>query len=87
MSELQVPDFENYKDEAEFWDKLDTADFMEDDDEWFRFETPHKRAVQVAILPDIAEELIHDAQARGVSMETLVNVLLLQHLRESVVAS
>ena len=87
MSKLQVPDFEKYEDEAEFWDKLDTADFMEEDDEWFRFETPHQRAVHVAILPEIAEELILNAQARGVSMETLVNVLLLQHLRESVVAS
>ena len=38
MSELIVPDFETYEDEAEFWDKFDTADFMPDDGEWFRFE-------------------------------------------------
>ena len=33
MSELIVPDFETYEDEAEFWDKFDTADFMPDDGE------------------------------------------------------
>ena len=40
MKELKVPKFESYEEEATFWDKLDTADFMEDDGEWFRFDTP-----------------------------------------------
>ena len=43
MKELQVPEFKSYEEEAAFWDNLDTADFMEDDGEWFRFETPHKQ--------------------------------------------
>jgi predicted HicB family RNase H-like nuclease len=59
---------------------------MEDDGEWFRFDTPHKRAVRVAILPEIAEELMRSAHAQGVSIETLVNVLLIERIRESVVA-
>ena len=46
MNELQVPEFKSYEEEAAFWDNLDTADFMEDDGEWFRFETPHKRAIR-----------------------------------------
>ncbi len=48
MKELQVPDFKSYQEEAEFWDNLDTADFMEDDREWFRFDTLHKQPVHVA---------------------------------------
>ena len=83
MKELQVPEFSTYEEEADFWDNLDTADFMEDDDQWFRFETPHKRAIRVAILPEIAEELNQKASAQGVSIETLVNVLLIEHIRES----
>ena len=83
MKELQVPEFSTYEKEADFWDNLDTADFMEDDDQWFRFETPHKRAIRVAILPEIAEELRQKAQAQGVSIETLVNTLLIDHVRES----
>jgi len=82
MMELQVPKFKTYEEEATFWDNLDTADFMEDDGEWFRFETPHKRAIRVAVLPEIADELMRRAQAQGVSVETLVNVFLAEHLRE-----
>ena len=77
MKELHVdPEFKSYEEEAAFWDNLDTADFMDDDAEWFRFETPHKRAIRIAILPEIAEELMQSAQAQGVSVETLVNVLI-----------
>ena len=82
MKKLQVPEFKSREEEAEFWDNLDTADFMEDDGEWFRFDTPHKRAVRVAILPEIAEELRQSARAQGVSIETLVNVRLIEHIRK-----
>lgn len=78
-----MPKFKTYEEEAAFWDNLDTADFMADDEERFRFETPHKRAIRVAILPEIANELMQRAQAQGVSIETLVNVLLIECIRES----
>jgi len=87
MKELQVPEFKTYEEEAVFWDNLDTADFMEDDGEWFRFETPHKRAIRVAVLPEIADQLVRHARAQGVSVETLVNVILVDCLRESSVTS
>ena len=54
MKTLQIPEFKNYEEEAAFWDNLDTADFMEDDGEWFRFDTPHKKAIHVPILPETA---------------------------------
>ena len=60
---------------------------MEDDDKWFRFDTPHKRAVRVAILPEITEELMRSAHAQGVSIETLVNVLLIERIQGSTAAS
>ena len=82
MKALQVPEFSNYEEEAAFWDNLDTADFMEDDGEWFRFEV--NQAVRVAILPEIAEELMKKARSQGVSIETLINVLLVEHVRKSV---
>lgn len=83
MKELQVPEFSTYEEEADFWDNLDTADLMEDDDQWFRFETLHKRAIRVAILPEITKELSQKAQAQGVSIETLVSTVLIEHVRES----
>ena len=87
MKALQVPEFKNYEEEAAFWDNLDTADFMEDDGEWFRFDTPNKRAVRVAILPDIAAELMERAHAQGVSIETLVNALLIRDIQKSAATS
>ena len=87
MKELQVPKFKTYEEETEFWDNLDTADFMADDGEWFRFDTPNKRAIRVAILPEIAEELMKSAHAQGISIETLVNVFLVERLQKSVVTS
>ena len=82
MKALKVPEFSTYEEEAAFWDNLDTADFMEDDGEWFCFDT--NQAIRVAILPEIAEELMKKARSQGVSIETLVNVLLVEHVRESV---
>ena len=80
MTKIQTPEFETYEEEAEYWDKLDTADLMEDDGEWFKFDTEAK-AVEVAILPEIAERLSMRARHQGVSLETLINVLLLQQLQ------
>ena len=87
MKELQVPEFKTYEEETAFWDNLDTADFMADDGEWFRFDTPHKRAIRVAILPEIAEELMKSAHAQGISIETLVNVFLIERIQKSATIS
>jgi hypothetical protein len=85
MSKLEVPEFKTYEEEAAFWDNLDTAPYMEDDGEWFRFETPNKRAIRVAILPEVATKLAQRARAQGVSIETLVNALLIERMYESTV--
>ena len=87
MKELRVLEFKNYEEEAAFWDNLDTADFMDDDGEWFRFETPCKRAIRIAILPEIVDELMQNAHAQGVSIETLVNEILIERVRKSVAAN
>lgn len=87
MSKLKVPEFNTYDEEAAFWDNLDTAPYMEDDGEWFRFETPNKRAIRVAILPEVAAKLSQRARAQGVSIETLVNALLIESMSESVVTN
>ena len=85
MSKLEVPEFKTYEEEAAFWDNLDTAPYMEDDGEWFHFETPNKRAIRVAILPEVVTKLAQRARAQGVSIETLVNALLIERMHESTV--
>ena len=83
MSTLQVPEFKSYEEEAAFWDNLDTADFMEDDGEWFNFDALNQRAARVAILPEVLSELAVRARVQGVSVETLVNTWLIEHLSSS----
>ena len=78
-----MPEFKSYEEEAEFWDHLDTADFMDEDDEWFQFETPNKRALRVAILPEVAEKLAQKARAQGVNIETLVNACLIESMQRT----
>ena len=82
MNKLQVPEFKTYEEEVTFWDNLDTSAFMIDDGEWFQFETPNKRAIRVAILPEIANELIQQARAQRISVESIVNVSLVKHMHE-----
>lgn len=69
MKTLRVPEFKSYEEEAAFWDNLDTADFIEDDGEWFRFDTPHRRVIRVAILPEIAEEPMQDTQVKCINCD------------------
>ena len=83
MSKLQVPEFKNYEEEAAFWDNLDTTAYMENDEDWFHFETTEKRAARIAILPEVLTELDQRARAQGVSVETLVNAWLIEHLNKS----
>lgn len=84
MKTLDIPEFKTYEEEAEYWDNLDTAPFMEDDGAWFQFDTPIKRAIRVEIVPDVAIELAQRARKQGLTIETLVNVLLLERLRETI---
>jgi len=55
MKRLAVPKFQSYEEEAAFWDNLDTADFMEDDGEWFRFQTSQSQPIQDAKMLDCRE--------------------------------
>jgi hypothetical protein len=83
MSKLQVPDFKSYEEEASFWDNLDTRDLLQDDGEWIHFDTSAPRAIRIAILPEVVSELARRARSQGVSVETLANAWLIEHLHES----
>lgn len=82
MSKIVIPEFSSYEEEANFWDNFDTADLMEEGEEWFHFDVPDPRAIRIAIVPEIAKQLRERARARGISVETLVNVWLMERLEE-----
>lgn len=83
-NEIKVPEFNSYEEEADFWDHFDTANYMEDDGEWLQVETDNKRALRVAILPEIVAPLRMSARSKSVTIETLVNVLLAKSVEEPI---
>ncbi|HKZ84463.1 MAG TPA: CopG family antitoxin [Anaerolineae bacterium] len=80
-----ISDFETLDEIAEFWDKHSTADY-DDLTHPVQFEVKLRergqRHVSITLLPDLGETLEALAQARGVSVETLVNVWLTEKVRE-----
>ena len=82
MSKMELPKFKSYEEEAIFWDNLDTGELMEDDGEWIHFDVADERAVRVAILPAVIKDIALRARSQGVSVETLVNAWLIEHMHE-----
>jgi hypothetical protein len=66
------------KEQAEFWDTHDTADYPA---EWVEFEVDiEARRHYVAVDPDILVGVRRVAHARGLSTESLVNLWLQERL-------
>ena len=81
--QIDTPEFATIEEEAEFWDNFDTGDYMPEDADWIRADNKYRRRRRIAILPDIASQLEEQATRKGVSVETLINVLLADIVRES----
>ena len=79
----QMPAFNNYADMAEFWETHSLADYW-DQTEPATFEvTPEaRRRSLVAVDREVLARVHRLARVRGVSSESLVNLLLEQRLRE-----
>lgn len=79
-----IPEFETLKEIAEFWDTHCTADY-DDLTHGVHFEVnlqhQHEPA-PILILPELGETLAALAKARGISVETLVNVWLTEKVLE-----
>lgn len=73
----------SYEEISEFWDTHSLADYW-DQTEPATFEISpelHRRYL-VAVEPDLLNRIRQVARARGVSTESLINLLLEQRLRE-----
>lgn len=84
MSENKtIPKMNDYEEIAEFWDTHSLADYW-DQTEPAEFEiSPElRRRYLVAVEPDLLARVRQAARARGVSTESLVNLLLEQRLHE-----
>jgi len=80
-----IPEFETLDDIAEFWDTHSTADY-DDLTHEVHFDVKLRKRSEpaqiVALVPELSETLQALARARGVSLETLVNVWLTEKVLE-----
>jgi len=79
----RIPEFKNYAEIADFWDTHSLADYW-DQTEPAEFEMPSnaRRCYRVAVDRDLLIRIQRVAQRRGLSTESLVNLLLEQRLHE-----
>ncbi|MFQ5629144.1 MAG: CopG family antitoxin [bacterium] len=79
----KIPDFKSYEEMAEFWDSHSLADYWEQTEptEFEIAQDVHRRYL-VAVDRDVLGRVQKVAKMRGVSTESLVNLLLEQRLHE-----
>ncbi|NUO83512.1 hypothetical protein HUU05_25850 [candidate division KSB1 bacterium] len=79
----QIPDFKSYQEAAEFWDTHSLADYW-DQTEPAEFEVANqvRRRYLVPVDRDLIGRVQQVARVRGVTTESLVNLLIEQRLRE-----
>ncbi|MFZ5910139.1 MAG: CopG family antitoxin [Chloroflexota bacterium] len=78
-----IPEMDSYEEIAEFWDTHSLADYWDQTEPaMFEISPELHRRYLVAVEPDLLNRLRQAAFARGVSTESLINLLLEQRLRE-----
>jgi hypothetical protein len=79
----QIPEFKSYEEIAEFWDAHSLADYW-DQTEPAEFEMSDQiyRRYLIRLDRDLLSRVQQVARVRGVSTESLVNLLIEQRLRE-----
>ncbi len=83
MSENRIPEFDSYEKMADFWDSHSVADYW-DQTEPAEFELSQdaRRRYLIGVERNLLARLQKLARVRGVSTESLANLLLAQSLGE-----
>lgn len=83
MSDDKIPTMESYEQIAEFWDTHSLADYWEQTEPAeFEISSNARRRYLVPVDSNILERIRRLAQVRGLSTESLTNLLLEQRLQE-----
>jgi hypothetical protein len=78
-----IPEFETLDEIAEFWDAHSTADYPDLTEEVHFEVNLSKKRQPIHLLPELVEQLESQAEARGVSIETLANLWLVEKVHEA----
>jgi predicted DNA binding CopG/RHH family protein len=80
---MLIPEMKSYEEIAEFWDTHSLADYWDQTQPAeFEFSPELHRRYLVAVEPNLLKRIRQAAHERGVSTESLVNLLLEQRLHE-----
>lgn len=78
-----IPGFKSYEEMAEFWDAHSLADYWDQTEPAeFEFSPTARRRYLVSVDRDLLSRVQRVARIRGLSTESLVNLLLEQRLHE-----
>ena len=79
-----IPEFQNYEEEAAFWENHDLADYW---DEFkpvkVRFAKNLSENINVRLDPDSLAQLRQQAHEKGIGPTTLARMWILEHLRST----
>jgi predicted DNA binding CopG/RHH family protein len=78
-----IPEFKGYEEMADFWDNHSLADYWDQTEPAeFEFSPKARRRYLVSVDRDLLSRIQRVARIRGLSTESLVNLLLEQRLHE-----
>lgn len=79
----EIPDMSSYEEIAEFWDNHSLADYWDQTEAAeFEIDPQARRRYLVALDPELLQRVRKLAQLRGLSTESLVNLLLEQRIHQ-----
>lgn len=78
-----IPEMSSYEEIADFWDTHSLADYWEQTEpDDFEIEPGARRRYLVALDPELLQRVWKLAHSRGLSTESLVNLLLEQRIHQ-----
>jgi hypothetical protein len=83
LEDNSIPEFKNYEEMEDFWDAHSLADYWDQTEPAeFEFSPKARRRYLVSVDRDLLSRVQRVARFRGLSTESLVNLLLEQRLHE-----
>ena len=83
VANKQIPEMNSYEEMADFWDSHSLADYWDQTEPAeFQIAPDAPRRYLVAVDPDLLQRAQRVARTRGLSTESLINLLLEQRVRE-----
>lgn len=81
----KIPEFKNVQEEANFWDKYDISNFMDELEPVKAVFTPaleKKRTLSIRLAPSIKERIDKLAQIYDISSSSLIRMWIVEKLRK-----